>query len=188
MISEQRKKTIELVGETRSDELREILKRIIVQNWEQPNLRFSPLMLEHLLYFISKSIPFVSNDLFTTLVSLKFAEEYGYKDYSAIIPKLVEDLVAALRIYCIQHFQIDRIAPQRAIEKVFREPILLYLDGYPINSQTKESIRDISGLPVTFLSDFFQQFDAFRSGQSLSEEMECQFGTFFRSMCSDYAL
>ncbi|MFC1854150.1 hypothetical protein ACFL27_28535 [candidate division CSSED10-310 bacterium] len=188
MISEQKQKIIEIIGEKHSDELRHILNKVVIENWALPNQRFSPLMVEHLLYFIAKSMPIMNDDLFLKLLALKFSEEYGYQYFPALLPKLIEDLATSLSNYCNQHFPLQRVAPQRSIEKVFREPIMLYLDGYKVVSKSKESIRNISGLPPSFLLEFFKNFDLMKAGRPLSDEMESYFGDFFRSIYKELAL
>ncbi|MBN2384316.1 hypothetical protein JXQ70_15675 [bacterium] len=180
MITEHRKKIKELIGDRHSHELREILEAILIKKWDLPQHRFSPLMIEHLLYFITKSIPIINSDLFVKLLTMKFAQEYGYEQYPHILPKLVDDLIATLRPYCTTTFQLHKKAPQKAIADVFTEPLMLFLDGYKISSKSAESIWDISGLPLVFLSEFFECFSQVLNGDPITDEMDHYFGPLFR--------
>jgi len=186
MISEHRSRVRQILGDQRSEELRLILRNVLVQKWDIPQHRFSPLMLEHLLYFIAQAIPIIETELFCHILSLKFIEEYGYEHYPNLLPKIIEDLVGTLRTYCKQHFTITQVAPSRAIEKVFKEPLLLYLDGYKIDSKSDESIWKISGLPLSFLSTFIESFSRVLEGESISDDMEHNFGHLYREIKSLY--
>lgn len=188
MISEQRRRVIEIIGEQHSEQLRAILKQIVVVKWEMPQHRFSPIMIEHLLYFVAKTIPITTLDIFPLLLTLKFTEEYGYNDCHAMLPKLIEDLVGTLRAYCIKHFDVDRIAAQRAIEKVFKEPLILFLDGYLIDSKSEDSIREISGLPLSFLTDFFEGYNSFDKRQMVSNDKNILFTQLFHTIHKQYML
>lgn len=186
MLSEQRKKAQAIIGEIHYNNLRKIIIRVIRNDWEQPNHKFSPLLIEHLLYFIVKSIPIIQLELFPQILQLKFVEEYGYNEFPALLPKLVEDILNPIQDYCKDRFRLNSVTPLKAIEKVFTEHIRLYLEDCPINSKSRESIQQITGFPESFLKDFFKDFEAVRNGQRISNESNELFKKFFQKMCDYY--
>lgn len=185
MIAEQRKLIHQILGPQTSEDIRQVLRQVINVTWEVPHVRFSPLMLEHLLYFIARNLPILNSHLFPRLLSSKFFEEYGYAEHPTIVEQLVEDLVQSLRVILNDRFPLMKVAPRRALEKVFREIIVLYLEGCSLDNRTEESIRQLSGLPVSFLKQFFSAFEDIQQGKEIDARLEADFGKVLRSLSSE---
>lgn len=155
----------EVLGDKHAESLRKIISDTVEKEWQVPGKRFSPLLREHLLYFIAKQRNNLVSHLFPEMLEIKFQEEYGYTDCPAVLPKLIQDLANKLRLYFSERGKEVMAAPLgsknslKAKLSPFQEAFQLYLQQVSIDDRFKESIRDETGLPATFLRDLFNDFE-----------------------------
>lgn len=160
-----RKVITDMLGDQHAENLRKIISDTIEKEWQVPGKRFSPLLREHLLYFIAKQRNTLFTPLFPEILEIKFQEEYGYTDCPAVLPRLVQDLTAKIRTYFSERGKEIMAAPLggknflRAKLSPFQEAFQLYVQQVSIDDRFKESIRDETGLPATFLKDLFNDFE-----------------------------
>jgi hypothetical protein len=155
----------ETLGVKHAENLRKIISDTVEKEWQIPGKRFSPLLREHLLYFIAKQRNNLFSHLFPEILEIKFQEEYGYGDCPAVLPRLIEDLTSKIRLYFAERGKETLAAPPGTPNSLkvrlspFQEAFQLYLEQIAIDDQFRESIREQTGLPAKFLKKIFDDFE-----------------------------
>jgi len=179
----------EVLGDKHAENLRKIISDTVEKEWQVPGKRFSPLLREHLLYFIAKQRNSLWSPLFPEILEIKFQEEYGYGDCPAVLPRLVQDLTSKVRLYFTERGKEVLAAPEggrnsfKAKLSPFQEAFQLYLEQVSIDDPFKESIRDRTGLPATFLKGLFRDFERI-SGTSAPQTPRARLKLFLNFIAS----
>lgn len=175
----------EVIGDKHAENLRKIISNTVEKEWQVPGKRFSPLLRDHLLYFVTKQRHNLESQLFPEILQTKFEEEYGYTDCPAVLPKLIQDLTAKIRLYFSEQGKEILVIPvgsknsDKAKFSPFQEAFRLYLERVSIDDRFKESIRDLTGLPTSFLKKLFNDFESI-STDSVGQTKQARMKSFSR--------